>query len=100
MNVRSIRRRLRVILRSGAHHNGQNVAVQRVDKQLFGNVVAAVGVLEGQIEFVVVVEDVETFAGRAARAFVRAARSVDVHLIRKRIIKFLMVALGTNVPPT
>lgn len=80
VNVRAIRCRRCVVFGSGAHHNGQYIAIESVDEEFLGYVVFAVGVLEGQIEFVLVIQDLEAFAGRAAGTLVRAARSVNVHL--------------------
>lgn len=80
MNIRSIRCTVFIVLRPGAHHNRQYVSAQCIHIELFGDVILAVGILERQIEFVVVVENVEAFMRCAARTFERAAWAVNVDL--------------------
>lgn len=70
-----------VVFRTGTHHNRQDLSVQSVDEKLLGDVVLAVGVLERQIELVVVVEDLEALVRRTPGALEVATRPIDINLI-------------------
>jgi hypothetical protein len=48
-------------------------------KELFGNIILAVGVLESEVELVVSIQHVETLVGRGAWTFLSATGTVDVH---------------------
>jgi hypothetical protein len=52
---------------------------EAIYKELLGDVVLAVGVLESEVELVVTIKHVETLVGRRAWTLVGAAGSVDVH---------------------
>lgn len=80
MNVRTIWCTALVVFGTGAHHNWQDISSECVHEELLGDVVHAIGILECQIEFVVVIEYVEAPVGCASGAFVGAARAVDVNL--------------------
>lgn len=80
MYVGTVWRRIHIVLRPGAHNDGQNISAQRIHEKLLRNVVLAVGVLKRQIELVVVVQDIEAFERGAPRTFVVATRSVDINL--------------------
>lgn len=83
MYVRTAWRAHLVVLGPGAHYNRQYFAAQCIHKELLGYVIPAIGILERQIELVVVIEYIEAFVGGTAWALVIAASAVDVHL-RKR----------------
>ena len=53
---------------------------ESVDEELFGDVVFAVGVLEGEVELVVAVQHPEAVLGLRPRTPLRAAAPVDVNL--------------------
>jgi len=72
-----------VILRPGPHHDGQNPSVQRIYEELLCDVVLAVGVLERQVELVVVVQDLKALVRRAPRALEVATSPIDVNLLAK-----------------
>lgn len=84
MYVRTTWRTHLVVLGSCAHHNGQHLATQRIYEELLRYVVPAIGVLECQIELVVVIEYIEAFVCRAARTLVVAAGTIYVHLVKGR----------------
>lgn len=80
MDVRTIGSRIHVILRPGAHDDRQYIAAECVNEEFLRYIVLAVGVLERQIELVVVVKNVEALVGSAARTLEGAARTVDINL--------------------
>lgn len=67
-----------VVLRSRSHHYGQHVLAQSVHEELLRDVIAAVRVLEGQVELVLPIEDLEALAVGAG-TLEGAAGAVDVH---------------------
>lgn len=76
------------IKRARAHH-----VPESVDEELLRDVVFAVGILEGEIEFVVLVEHVEARLRLRARTAQTAARAVNVHLDIFRELSGIMHAL-------
>lgn len=68
-----------IVIRVCPHHDGQDVVAEAVDEELLGDVVSAVGVLEGQVELVVSVEHLEALGRVGPRAPLGAARAEDVH---------------------
>lgn len=80
VDVRVLRRGAGVVLGLGAHRDGDYVAPQPVDEELLRDVVLAVGVLEGEVELVVLVQQAEALLRLVAKALELAARPVDVHL--------------------
>ena len=52
---------------------------EAIDKELFSDVVPAVGVFEREVKFIVFVQHFETAAGAGARAPLRATGPVNVH---------------------
>lgn len=84
MYVRTTWRTHLVVLGSCAHYNGQHLTTQRINEELLRYVVPAIGVLECQIELVVVIEYIEAFVRRAARTLVVAAGAIYVHLVKGR----------------
>lgn len=80
MDIGSSRSTHLVVLWPGAHDDGQDPSVQRIHEELLRDVVLAVGVLERQIELIVVVQDLEALVRCAAGALEVATRSIDVNL--------------------
>lgn len=78
VDVRPLRGAALVVLRPRAHDHGQHVLRQPVHVELLRDVVAAVGVLEREVELVLAVQDLEALPV-GARALERAAGAVDVH---------------------
>ena len=64
----------------GLHAGTSQHLPEAVDKELFRDVVLAVGVLEGEVELVVAVQHAEAVLGLRPRTPLRAAAPVDVHL--------------------
>lgn len=67
----------------------QNNLPKAIHKELFGNVVLAVGVLESEVELVVSIEHVETLGSRGAWTLLCATGSVDVH--RYVLLQFMCI---------
>ena len=63
---------------------------ESVDKELFGDVVFAVGVLKGEVELVVAVKHPEAVLGLRPRTPLRAAAPVYVHLNNTLLDETLM----------
>lgn len=93
VDVGTVWRAVRVIRRMGAHHDRQDVVPESINEELLRDVVFAVGILEREIEFVVLVEHVEARLRLRARAAQAAARTVNVHLDVFREFPGIMHAL-------
>ncbi len=62
-----------------------NGSPEPVDEELLRDVVLAVGVLEGEVELVVLVEELEAVFGLGARALLGAAGTVNVNLHKEKV---------------
>jgi hypothetical protein len=60
-------------------YDKQNNLPKAIHKELFGNIVLAVGVLESEVELVVSIEHVETLGSCGAWALLCATGTVDIH---------------------
>jgi len=80
VDERVLRRVLLVVATWRPHHNGHHIRSQSVDVELFGDVIATVGVLESQIELVVLGEDIEAVVTAVARTALGTAATVDVDI--------------------
>jgi hypothetical protein len=77
------------------YNDWQRVSRESIHEELFCDVVAAIGVLKRQVEFVIAIEDVKTFIGSRSRTFVIPASSVNIHL---NVFSQFMSELQSIVP--
>ena len=68
-----------ILLHTCPHHNWNDPVVQGVGEELLGDIVLAVGVLEGKVELVVLLQHLHAVAIPSG-AFQAAAAAVDIHL--------------------
>ncbi len=78
VDERLVRGATLVVFPPRSHHNGQDVVAQPVHVKLLRDVVHAVGVLKGQVELVLPIQQAETVVVRPG-TLLRAALAVDVH---------------------
>lgn len=80
VQVRPIRSTIRIVIRMGAHRDWQHVAVDQIGVEFVGDVVAAIGILKCQIEFVLRGKELRAFGRIVVGTFQISARAVDVNL--------------------
>lgn len=103
MNVRVGWRHSLVIFSVTAHHYRHQVEVfatstQPVDVELFGHVRSTIGILKGQIEFVVAIEHVEALRRLVSWTMMRTTTGGERLLLDKiRLIIPTMIILSVNV---